>query len=195
MSTVRKVTIYSTKGAKRTVIETNVTTWGELEPLVSETYDLDNMQAVENQRKTTLSVAKAELPEGDFTLFLKPIKTKAGLSQEEVENMSYSEARETVRDILNSEEEGAAEHFNEGRNYTNKPAGELRRLIASWIPESESSIDLEALSDLELIDLYHSVLAEAESRGIEFEDEDCDEECQELNALAQEANDIFSEED
>jgi len=73
----RTVTLYSTLGGMKKV-QTAAKNWGSLKPLVAQHYDLDNLQATENIGKTTLEHVEAKLPEGEFVLFLRPVKTKSG---------------------------------------------------------------------------------------------------------------------
>lgn len=76
----RKITIYSTRGGKN-VIESAATTWGEIKSTVEDMYDLDNMSVVENANRTTLGRDDSGLPASEFTIFLKPQKTKSGIGE------------------------------------------------------------------------------------------------------------------
>jgi hypothetical protein len=76
----REITVYATKGGKTTTINTNVTTWGELKPLVRNAgFDLSSLLAAENINKSDLVNDLAVLPTTPFRLFLRPTKTKSGL--------------------------------------------------------------------------------------------------------------------
>ena len=95
---MRQVTIYSTKyGIKK--IDSDATTWGELKNEIIETgnYDLTNLTATENVNKTTLESTEAVLPEGDFVLFLRATKFKAGA---DYANMSFADLRSHLTDEL-----------------------------------------------------------------------------------------------
>ena len=94
MSNQRIITVFTSKGGK-TKIETDVTTWGELKPLVEETIDLTNLQPTESVTKTTLLHSEAILPVMDFVLFLRPIKQKAGANYSD---MSFKELRTHLTD-------------------------------------------------------------------------------------------------
>lgn len=74
---MRKVIVFSTLTEQKQVIETDVTTWGELKKLVSD-FNSDTMKATEGTTKTTLESNEAVLPTGDFKVFLTPSKIKAG---------------------------------------------------------------------------------------------------------------------
>jgi hypothetical protein len=129
----RIVTLFSTKGGKQKV-ETDATTWGELKPLVEEHYDLSNLQPTENVNKTTLTHQDAVLPEGEFVLFLRPVKTKSGIDG--VENLGFRDLRALVTtDDIKS-------HLNNqvsGKNWTQLGTDDLRAGLASYeLPQSNA---------------------------------------------------------
>lgn len=75
---IRTVKVYSTVGASG-AIETNVTTLGELKPLLAQKgIDYSGMKMLVGETRNELSVDEATLPEGDFKLYLMPKKTKSG---------------------------------------------------------------------------------------------------------------------
>lgn len=81
----RKIKIYTTNGMPGT-IETNVSTLGELKPLLRQReVNYDGMKLLVGETKNELSQDEAILPEGDFKLYLMPAKTKSGIDFEEVE--------------------------------------------------------------------------------------------------------------
>ena len=124
--TQREITIYATRGGKMEKIMTDVTTWGELKPLVKKAgYDLSSLLAAESFTKHDLVNDLALLPVENFRLFLRPKQTKSGAE------MSYKELRGAIKDILDGNEE-AKEHFNQGKNYTTKGTEELRSLYNSY---------------------------------------------------------------
>lgn len=127
MSNVRKVTVYSTKGQKRTELNTSATTWGELrQEVVSAGYDMDSLTALENVNRTTLEHSGATLPSGEFTLFLKPQKTKSGAYYED---LSFSELRNVM---LNST--GCKDYMENkyGKNWTRLSTEELVDGLSAW---------------------------------------------------------------
>ncbi len=79
---MRKIIVFSTKAGSGSAVTfmSDDTKWGQFrETLVQEgLYNSDSMQAVLKETKLGLSHDDAALPEGDFTLFLLPIKTKSG---------------------------------------------------------------------------------------------------------------------
>lgn len=75
----RKVTAVSTRDGGRKEVDTDVTTWGELKPLLeAEGMTTSNMKAMVRDTKQNLERDDAQLPTGDFTLFLTPGKVKSG---------------------------------------------------------------------------------------------------------------------
>lgn len=78
----RKIKIYTTAGIPGT-IETNVSTLGELKPLLRQKeINYDGMKMLVGETKNELSVDEATLPTGDFKLYLMPAKTKSGVDLE-----------------------------------------------------------------------------------------------------------------
>lgn len=137
MST-RIVTVFTSKGKKQK-IETTATTWGELKPQVQEHYDLSNLQPTENVNKTTLTHQDAVLPEGNFVLFLRPIKTKSGI--EGTEGLGFRDLRKLVTtDDIKS-------HLNnivDGKNWTQLSTDDLRAGLASYNDGSTEEVVQES---------------------------------------------------
>ena len=81
----RKIKIYTTNGMPGT-IETNVSTLGELKPILRQReVNYDGMKLLVGETKNELSQDEAILPEGDFKLYLMPAKTKSGVDFDEME--------------------------------------------------------------------------------------------------------------
>lgn len=79
----RKIKIYSTVGVSGT-IDTNVTTLGELKPLLREReINFSGMKMLVGETRNELNLDEAVLPEGDFKLYLMPEKTKSGCDLED----------------------------------------------------------------------------------------------------------------
>ncbi len=108
---MRTVTVFATKGKRTAKIETDVTTWGELKSLVSnEGYDLGSLNATESITRTDLAHQDAVLPTGDFTLFLRPAKTKSGV---DYSSMGFKELR---AELTQTDKEALASET--GKNWT-----------------------------------------------------------------------------
>jgi len=119
----RTVTLYSTKGGSQKV-QTDVSTWGELKPIVAGRYDLSNLQATESVGKTTLEHEDAALPAGDFVLFLRPIRTKSGMASYE----DYED--DDDYDDENYDGDSAGDHGDEPSR-RDPLDGQHRRIIAA----------------------------------------------------------------
>jgi len=128
---MRKIKIYST-ATGIAVVESSATNWGQLKnELADKGYSVSNMTAVENKNNSNLELDEANLPDGEFVLMLAPKKTKSG-------GLSYSEIRLKIKQAFEDDKEAANEHFNVGKNYTNKSKDELEVLLSSWENESEN---------------------------------------------------------
>lgn len=77
----RIIKIYSTTGQGGN-IETNVTTLGELKPILEDRgINFSNMKMLLGDTKNEVSLDEAVLPTGNFKIFLVPQKTKSGNSE------------------------------------------------------------------------------------------------------------------
>ena len=157
------VTIFSTKGKKRSSVETNgCTTWGELKGILnSEGIETNNMKAIIGENQVTLESSKAILPlDFNFTLFLTPIKVKNGLN---IDSMGYKECKEFIKANGGSEEFG---------NYTRMTTETMRSVITDYLvaqgaeevsnTEATELVDqcIDALTQLKVILLRGTVTSE-----------------------------------
>lgn len=131
------VKVFSTQMGEKQV-DANVSTWGELKDVLSNNgISYSGMKAVIGETKVTLESSSAQLPEGDFTLFLMPKKTKSGVDHS---GLGYREIRARIKDIL-EENPDAKDHFNQGRNYTTKSTSDLRSLLEEYDEQQETSTE------------------------------------------------------
>ena len=101
---MRKIKIYTTAGIPGT-IETNISTLGELKPLLRQReINYEEMKMLVGETKNELSVDEATLPEGDFKLYLMPAKTKSGVDFDNIED-TLERVDNTVERIEESIEE------------------------------------------------------------------------------------------
>ena len=76
---MRNITIFSTRGSRRNTIQSDATTWGELQADLSDAeVEYSGFKAIVSSTQNTLESLEAQLPEGDFTLMLIPGKVKSG---------------------------------------------------------------------------------------------------------------------
>lgn len=77
---MKQVTVYSTQGQNKQVVNTSAGTWGELQSILgAHGVSYSGMKVVVGESQVTLESNAAVLPEGDFTLFLLPQKVKSGV--------------------------------------------------------------------------------------------------------------------
>lgn len=129
----RTITLYATKGGKKEKVETAVTTWKELKKIARDKgYDVDKLLSTENVTRHDLVNDEALLPEGPFTLFMRPKQVKSGAE------LSYKEIRAAIKADIEKHGDEAKYHYNVGgKNYTNKSTDELRALVASFTPSAQ----------------------------------------------------------
>lgn len=126
----KKVIVFTT-GVGKKEITTNALNWEDLKKdLEKNSVKYDGMKVMESINKTSLEHPEAAIPDGDFTLFLFPEKTKSGADGS---NMKFAELRAFIAGELATNEEAAKAHFNEGKNYTNKSTDDLRALVSSYV--------------------------------------------------------------
>lgn len=157
----RKITVYSSRGQKAT-LDTDATNFGAIYSWLKSNYEMSNLQAVESVNKTTLSEMESRLPEGDFVIFLRPVRTKSGAN---FEDMSFTELRQQL-----TEEDKQAIQRNFGRNWTNMSYDNLLEYLNAK-KELSSSKD-NSKSELSLDDHLDALMSGAldmeGEEGLEF---------------------------
>ena len=130
---MRKITLFSTKGVQKSEINTDVTTWGNLIPLIENlNYDLSSLHATENVNRTNLEHIDAVLPSGDFTIFLRPKKTKSGLN---VKGLGFKE----LRNIIKEQGQSCVDFLNKRTSkssYTQMTTVELTEGLTAYKPKT-----------------------------------------------------------
>jgi len=122
----REITIYATRGGQMQKITTDVTTWGELQPLVRNAgFDLSSLLAAENITKTDLVNDLAVLPTSAFRLFLRPKQTKSGA-------LDRKECFAAIKVHLLNHPEDKAKFSINGRNVTQLPTATVQDLVAKY---------------------------------------------------------------
>ena len=129
----RVVRVFSTRSRKK--IDSSAETWKQLkEDLRANDVPFSGMKAAIGKSKLSLEHPDAQLPTGDFVLYLMPKKTKSG---QEVEDMKYSELRSTIKGLVDQSPNAKA-HFNNEKNYTNKKTDDLKQLLREWYRDTNS---------------------------------------------------------
>lgn len=138
---VRTITLYATKGGKKAKLETNVTTWKELKSLAKgEGYDVDKLLSTENVTRHDLVNDEALLPEGPFTLFMRPKQVKSG---NRGAGLSYKDIKAAIKEDFANYPDAAAAHYNQEKNYTTKGTEVLRDLLSSFVAPSDKKVKEE----------------------------------------------------
>ena len=97
---MRKIKIFTTTGIPG-VIKTDVTTFEGLKPLLLEqNINLESTKVLVGETKLELSENEAILPDGDFKLFIVPVKTKSGWKDEEEEDTFIQDTLGEIRPFL-----------------------------------------------------------------------------------------------
>lgn len=129
MSTMRTISIYSSRGEKASKIETDVTTWGALRPLIkAKGYEVDKLHASENVRKSTLEHADAVLPEGNFTIFMRPKQTKSG-AKKRADGLKIAELKNLAKEDIASFPNMGKAHYGA---YSKMKVDELAELVNTF---------------------------------------------------------------
>ena len=137
----RKIKIYTTNGMPGT-IETNVSTLGELKPILRQReVNYDDMKLLVGETKNELSQDEAILPEGDFKLYLMPAKTKSGVDFEEMSErlMRIENKLNMVLSKLDSKSNvvSSVPQTNSLSAEDQREIEEVRRLASGGSPSSE----------------------------------------------------------
>lgn len=162
----RTIRVFTSRGTNVS-ITTDVGTWGELKPLVAEHFDMSNLQAAESVNKTTLEHVDARLPETDFILFLRPVKSKAG--SEEASDFIKAFFMKLEQDKQEALRQEAAEH--ESAFVQETPATRAIKVLE----ELEESVLAEiSQARLDIADIFEIELEDQEESRPNISDEDQD---------------------
>lgn len=137
MSDQRVITIYSTKGGMKE-ITTRATTWGEFKPEVEKAgYDLKNLAATCGNTRNGLERDDAKLQEGDYTIFLRPVKTKSGAALKA--DAKRSDVNAIVKEMTEKYGEDFRTHINSKGNWTRVTTPEVVELVNSYKPSGKKT--------------------------------------------------------
>lgn len=187
------ITVFSTKGRNRQVVESSATTWGELK---SQLNDMDiktsGMRAIIGETQVTLESSKAVLPvDFNFTLFLSPMKVKSGAN---VAELGYKDLKSTIKNIYHSSEE-AEKHFG---NYTIMSTDQLREVLEDWYDKKSEVLEIseETKSSKErILDKLSSILDKLEDVYddiVDLDEDSVENEEEVINRLEESLNTILS---
>ena len=88
---LRTAVVVSSAAGKAKKLNTSATNWGQLRSQIASElgFPVDNVSAVMEPGKVTLSQDDSELFSGDIRIFLVPTKNKAGISDSEAEAVGH----------------------------------------------------------------------------------------------------------
>lgn len=132
----RIITVYSSQGKNGVEISTDVSTYGQLKPLLTkEGFKHDGMNAIISETDNLLIGDDSQLLDGDFTLIMTPKKTKAGAASDRDRKTCYSRIKEIV-----TANPAAKDKFTEdGKNYTQIKTDTLNKMIDKWEKKNGTS--------------------------------------------------------
>ena len=137
----REITIYATRGGQMQKITTDVTTWGELQPLVRNAgFDLSSLLAAENVTKTDLVNDLAVLLTSAFRLFLRPKQTKSGA-------LDRKECFAAIKVHLLNHPEDKAKFSINGRNVTQLPTATVQELVAKYCVKATTTANSRSVNE------------------------------------------------
>ena len=151
---MRKITVLSTLVGNKQITSDATTFEGIHADLEKIGITINQFKFVVGQTKGTLELPSAELPSGDFTLVVTPLKTKAG-------SLTYAEMKAFIRDERNKAEEN-------GDN-------DLLDIILDY----GNYIQLNATR---MEELYNEVKEYLDDTQLDFEECDCSEVIEELQS-------------
>ena len=148
-----KVTVFSTKGKKRSTVETTAQTWGELREVLSGNgVETSGMRSIIGETQLTLESSKAILPDYDFTLFLSPVKVKSGCDVDPFA-MSYKECKEFIKEEIAGDPKAKA-FFG---NYTIMSTGQMQKLIFDYL-NANSELVTEDAAPVDVVELIDAAI-------------------------------------
>jgi len=120
----KHVLVYSTVGKGVVEFDTQAATWLDLKKNLREMQvKFDGMKAVIGENRHTLESDQATLPDGDFSLFLMPIKVKSGA-------YTRAELFERIKALVASNPDMKQKFIVDGKNMTQLSTDKLNELWA-----------------------------------------------------------------
>jgi hypothetical protein len=136
----REIVIFATQGQQTSRINTDVTTWGQLKPLLRNlNFNIDTMLATENVTRTDLVNDNAVLPSGPFRLFLRSQKPKSGAE------MSRSELFVAIKKIIEKDPAAKNSFTQDGANVTRLKTPVIQALYDNYIGRNTAGAKVEAI--------------------------------------------------
>lgn len=145
MST-KKITVFSTSGKSQEIV-TDALDWGTLKnELSAKGINVSGMQSVIGKSKLVLAHNDAVLPDGDFTLFNYPTKTKSGSVASDIDGLSFADLRAKLKDLQSENADAFKSHFSADKSYTNKSSADLKTLLKTYKPKASKGTSTKAVA-------------------------------------------------
>jgi hypothetical protein len=152
----RKITVFSTIGQQKIEIETDVTTWGELQYLIIEQtpeVDFNKMVAIDRDTKISYEHPEALLPEKDCLIFIRVKNTDKGI---DYSGLTMRELREEVKKFKAAYGEDFTAALKKDGNWTQYTTAQLANVLnnyAALISQEQEELEQSATVLVEKKDL------------------------------------------
>lgn len=137
-TTGRNVYIYNNQDInKNGVITTTALTFGELKRELSARGMPTNSQSnsfINGNDKTSYQLDEASLPDGDFTLFIYPLKTKSGMKKDDIKVLDYKGLAGIIKTCIADDPDSKEKYFttNEGKSWSRAGKEERMDMVLSY---------------------------------------------------------------
>lgn len=157
----RQITVFSTLGQSKTVLTTDVATWGELKDLILEEIpeiDFNKMSAIDRDTKTSYEHPEAILPTGDCLIFIRVKNTDKGI---DYSSLTMKELREEVKKFKAAYGEDFTAALKKDGNWTQYTTAQLAKVLNNY-----SALVFQEQEELEISEPSTTVLVEKEDLNI-----------------------------
>lgn len=193
----RKITVFSTIGQQKTEIETNVTTWGELQDLIIEQtpeVDFNKMVAIDRDTKISYEHPEALLPEKDCLIFIRVKNTDKGI---DYSGLTMKELREEVKKFKAVYGESFVAALKKDGNWTQYTTAQLANVLNNYsalVSQEQEELEksdtvLVEKEDLNIITRILNTLSQKVNQLLDIKEK---KDRTELEKLDVEAKQIFS---
>lgn len=134
---MRKIIVYSTLGKNAVEVNSQASEWAGVKAELKEFgVNYAGMKCVIGETRLTLESDKAIVPEGDFTLYLMPVKTKSGADRKELFALIKAHVEKNPSD--------KSKFVVDGKNMTQLSTPVLEQLVAKYISNTSASTSVPA---------------------------------------------------
>lgn len=134
---MRTIIVSDNGGATLKKVESSATTWADVQSdLAANGINVSGKKAIVGNTNTTLELPEAQLPSGNFTLFLMPVQVKAGA-------MSYAEAKTFLKEkrmkAVENEDEDLVEIIGNYTRDTTETLNEKVERVNNYLNPSQNT--------------------------------------------------------